>query len=372
MSVEWIDFKELRQRLKLGDVLRHYRIDLKANGQRATGLCPLPTHPKRGEGKRTASFSVSFDRGLWNCFGCRAGGNAFDLAIRMEGKDPGSSDDVRSVALKIVREFGIDSRESNAAEAPKRPRTGRTARGANGSAGRHSDAPQAEKSTESPTSNASLPVVVNAALDFELRQLDPTHRYLFDRGFTADTIAYFGLGFCSRGLLKDRIAIPLHDPAGQLVGYAGRIVDDKLIDDDHPKYLLPGPRERDGKRYELHKSELLYNAHRVEESETLIVVEGFASVWWLDQHGFRDVVALMGCSCSERQADLICERLTHEGTLIVLTDGDDAGRECAGDIFRIVGDRRRCRYASLDDGEQPTDLGSEALAGFLSPLIDGT
>jgi hypothetical protein len=28
----------------------------------------------------------------------------------------------------------------------------------------------------------------------------------------------FGLGFCSRGLLKDRVAIPLHDATGALVG----------------------------------------------------------------------------------------------------------------------------------------------------------
>ena len=71
-----------------------------------------------------------------------------------------------------------------------------------------------------------LPVVVNPPLGFELKDLDAEHPYLLSRGLTPETIQHFGLGFCSRGLLKDRVAIPLHDMAGALVGYAGRVVDD--------------------------------------------------------------------------------------------------------------------------------------------------
>lgn len=362
MSAEWIDFKQLRQRLKLADVLRHYRIELKTSGTRATGLCPLPSHPKRGSGKRTASFSVNLDRGLWNCFGCKAGGNVLDLAIRMEGKDPGKPDDVRAVALKLAHTFSIDAGDREySATASKQPqarqsRTNTTDASENGSS----------RVAKAPAPSPSVPVIVNAPLDFELKQLDPVHPYLLDRGFTPETIERFGLGFCARGLLKDRIAIPLHNSAGQLLGYAGRIVDDILIDDQQPKYLLPGPRERDGKRYELHKSELLYNHHRVGRVvDTLIVVEGFPSVWWLDQHGHGNVVALMGSSCSDAQASLIAELLSDTGTLTVLTDGDDPGRHCAGELFVKLGHRLALRYAQLDEGEQPTDLDADALSGLL-------
>ena len=362
MSAEWIDFKQLRQQLKLADVLRHYRIDLKTSGSRATGLCPLPTHPQRGAGKRTPSFSVNLDRGLWNCFGCHAGGNVLDLAIRMEGKDPASPDDVRAVALKLAHTFNIngDDREppTNASRRPQARRSSRDVK----------KEPSGDEPSDSKGHNAtpSLPIVVNAPLDFELKQLDPVHPYLLDRGFTPETIAKFGLGFCSRGLLKDRIAIPLHDADGRLLGYAGRIVDDACIDDEHPKYLLPGPRERDGKRYELHKSELLYNHHRIGRiNDTLVVVEGFPSVWWLDQHGHANAVALMGSRCSEAQAALLENLLTVGSAIIVLTDGDDAGRSCAGDLFVKLGHRRQLRYARLDDGEQPTDLSSDALAALL-------
>jgi DNA primase len=99
--------------------------------------------------------------------------------------------------------------------------------------------------------------------------------------------------------MQDRIAIPLHNSAGPLVGYAGRLVDDRNVSDERPKYLFPGPRERDGKRWEFHKGELLYNLYRIERPvHDLIIVEGFASVWWLHQHGRPNAVALMGHSIS--------------------------------------------------------------------------
>lgn len=360
MPAEWIDFKALRQQLKLADVLRHYRIDLRTKGYRATGLCPLPTHPKRGEGKRTASFSASLDRGLWNCFGCKAGGNALDLAIRMEGKSPDDPDAVRAVALSLVRTFNLDTGGQQPASASKRPPARRKPPDA------APDLTEAEATDDEPP---SLQVVVNAPLDFELKQLDPRHPYLSGRGFLPETVRRFGLGFCSKGLLKDRIAIPLHDAEGRLVGYAGRIVDDALVDDEHPKYLLPGPRERDGKRYELHKSGLLYNFHRIARPvDRLIVVEGFPSVWWLDQHGYTETVALMGGSCSDAQASRIADLLRPSGTLNVLTDGDEAGRSCAGELFVKLGHLRKLSHAKLNDGEQPTNLGGDELAAILDAI----
>src|SRR6266850_1508374 len=96
--------------------------------------------------------------------------------------------------------------------------------------------PKAEETTE----------LVNAPLDFELKTLGFDHPYLRTRGFTEKTIKEFGLGYCSKGYLAGRIAIPLHDEQGQLVGYAGRIVDDSLVSEDNPRYKFPGERARKG------------------------------------------------------------------------------------------------------------------------------
>jgi DNA primase len=61
-----------------------------------------------------------------------------------------------------------------------------------------------ERPAREPKKN--LPVIVNSPLDFELKHLDPVHPYLPGRGFTPETIAHFGLGFCSKGSLNDRIS----------------------------------------------------------------------------------------------------------------------------------------------------------------------
>jgi DNA primase len=208
-------------------------------------------------------------------------------------------------------------------------------------------------------------VVVNAPLDFTLKGLDAAHPYLKERGFTPDTVATFGLGYCSRGVMQGRIVIPLHDPSGRLIGYAGRVIDDATITEQNPRYLFPAPREREGKRHEFHKSEFLYRGFEVEPPVSeLVIVEGFASVWWLRQCGVRDVVALMGASCSDVQAKLIVDLLAPDGTAWVMPDAGEAGERCAVSVLTRVAPHRRCRWAKLASG-QPTDLSPDEIRDAL-------
>jgi len=77
MSGEWVNFKELRAKLRFSDVLESYDVHLKVKGDRATGFCPLPHHPRR-EGKRhSPSFSANLARGIFQCFGCGAKGTCW-------------------------------------------------------------------------------------------------------------------------------------------------------------------------------------------------------------------------------------------------------------------------------------------------------
>ena len=58
----------------------------------------------------------------------------------------------------------------------------------------------------------------------------------------------FGLGYCARGMMKGRIAIPIHDETDALVGYAGRWPGDPAEGEERYK-LPPGFK----------KSRVLYN-----------------------------------------------------------------------------------------------------------------
>ena len=184
MPHDWVNYKSLREELSFIEILHHYRVELKERGEQWQGFCPLPTH----EGKRRSpSFSANVGKGIWQCFGCGAKGNVIEFAARMEGLNPDDPGDFRKVALLLQRTFvGQDGEER---EKPK-PVTQEAMRERSGQADLEEEIPGA---------------VVNAPLDFELQGLEYDHPYLRERGFTEETIKTFGLGYCKRGLIRDRL-----------------------------------------------------------------------------------------------------------------------------------------------------------------------
>jgi DNA primase len=335
----WIDFKELRSKLDFEQVLRHYGFEVKRKGNQHHGFCPLPNHNGK---KNSPSFSANLEKGIFQCFGCGAKGNVLDFAALMIKADPKDGAALRTAAAELQKRFC--------------PELG--------------GKPQAKEKTEKQPAKPeteSLPVVVNAPLDFELKGLDAEHPYLFNRGFTKETIEHFGLGFCSRGYLKNRMAIPLHDNEGKLVGYAGRVVDDSTITEDNPRYRLPGERKHDGKIFEFRKTLFLYNGFRIKAPvDDLIVVEAFTGVWWLTQHGIQSVVATMGADCSEKQAELIVASVKSNGRVWIVPDGDKAGERHAQTLLALISPYRFMRWIKMADDKQPTDLSAAELKnGFI-------
>lgn len=340
MKKNWIDYKALRGQLDFAQVLQHYGVEVKTKGTQHHGFCPLPNH----NGKRNSpSFSASLEKGIFQCFGCGAKGNVLDFAVLMEKGDPKDGAALHDVALKLQERFCPQSADKP--PAPPKP---------------------VPAKPEKPKEN--LPVIVNEPLDFELQGLEAGHPYLLNRGFTPETVQKFGLGYCGRGMLKCRVAIPLHDAVGKLIGYAGRVVDDSLIAEDNPRYRFPGERKRDGKVFEFRKTLFLYNGHRLKAPvDDLIVVEGFTGVWWLDQNGLSNVVATMGADCSEKQAELIVSLVKPGGTVWIMPDGDAAGERHAQTLLMLISPHRAMRWLKLPEGKQPTDLtGEEIKTRFIS------
>jgi DNA primase len=338
----WIDFKKLREELDFEVVLAHYRVSLKRRGSQGTGRCPLPGHPQEST---VPSFSVSFQKRIFQCFDgrCGAKGNVLDFVSLMERLDPKNPQEFRRAALIAQERFIGGAHVGNVA-------------------------PPAKPAIQSPVAK---PVLVNEPLDFTLKNLDTKPAYLLNRGFTEETIAHFGLGYCTKGTFAGRIVIPLHNLEGQLIGYAGRLVFDEAIDEQNPKYLFPSRREREGKVVEFAKSLFVYHGHAMTEKplRDIVVVQGFPAAWWLWQHGYRDVVALMSATCTTDQAVEILKLTSRTARIWCFTDSDKAGEKCAHSLFTEIGQQRFCKWIRPEPS-QPTDCNASVLADLLAWKIE--
>ena len=142
--------------------------------------------------------------------------------------------------------------------------------------------PTSAPQTRARGTSARIGEPVNPPLTFTLK-LDPSHPYLVERGLSAEEVALFGLGSCSRGVTGGRICIPIHNEKGELVAYAGRWPGDDLPEGQE-RYKLPA---------KFQKSRALYNLNRVVAGEHIVLVEGYWSAIRLHSLGIP-VAALMG------------------------------------------------------------------------------
>ena len=98
----WVNFKELRERLRFEDVLRHFGVEIRRKGEQHQGPCPLPSH--RGS-RRAPTFSANLERGLYRCFSCSSQGNLLEFACRMTGHEPSDGDALRAVAVELQQKL---------------------------------------------------------------------------------------------------------------------------------------------------------------------------------------------------------------------------------------------------------------------------
>ena len=315
-SSNWVDFKAVKAAVSLEMVLDHYGIELKRKGDQLTGSCPIH------DGSNPSQFSVNLQRNAFHCFSahCGAQGNVLDFVALKEDIS------VREAALKIRNWFNLE--------------TGK-------------DPPQEKEEHASPSADDAEKDALNQPLTFRLKNLEPDHSYLEARGLTEEAIDYFGLGYCSRGMMQGRIAIPIHNESRELVAYAGRTVTE--ISEENPKYKLP-PNFK--------KSLVLYNLHQV-HADHLVLVEGFFDIFALWQAGVKNAVALMGSSLSPEQEVLILEKIGTRGRLTLMFDGDDAGQTCTKEVAARLIQKTHLKLIMLKEGDQPDSLTEEKIHSLL-------
>lgn len=340
-SNQFVDFKAVKAAVTMEQVLQHYSLlgQFKRRGDSLSGPCPLHN------GTNPTQFRVSISKNVWNCFSqCKGGGNVLDFVARKEEIT------VHAAALKLCEWFNIPFNSSSDEQTPRA--ASRRQRSPCNEPSRNSEgSPRTEPASEENTPNKPL--------GFRLEKLAHSHPYLTERGLTQETIVDFGLGYCSKGMMTGRIAIPIHNSEGKVVAYAGRWPGDPR--DDTPKYKLP-PGFR--------KSLELFNFDRAVQEPAeipLVMVEGFFDAIKLHQHGCRKVVALMGSTMSAAQEETIRKHMGPQSRIIVMLDEDDAGRAGRENILIHLARWAFVRvHVFTEEGKQPEHLTAEEVAAITS------
>jgi DNA primase len=306
MAQKWVSFEEVKSQVSMKDVLAHYALmqgtveKPSKHGLELRLRCPFHEDS-------TPSLSINAETGKFHCFGCHAkGGDIFDFVVTKEGITASDRTKGRRQAALLIQDwFGVTS---EATPAPEK------------SAAAEVSPPvvAVTPTTEAPDEHTNPP------LKFTFKHLDTRHSYLTqDRGLKEATIDMFGLGYhAGKGIMHDRVVIPIHNEHGELVAYAGRTLGDPP--EGTGKYTFP-PNFK--------KSLVLFNLHRAREhaTEGLIVVEGFFTVFEFFQRGRKNVVALMGSAMSAAQERLIVETVGPKGRVLLALDNDEAGRKGSED-----------------------------------------
>lgn len=339
---DWVSFDEIKKQVPLESVINRYGILLRKVGPYILrGQCPLPSH---GSESSRDSFTATLNKGTGGAWACqsqsciksrgRIGGNVLDFVAAMEKCS------VRDAAIKLQTWFLVPAAGGNG----KEPQTETAPRKEPEKRGDLVSEKKENGSGESET---------NKPLTFTLQKIDHRHPYLSERGITEATAQEFGIGFFpGKGSMHGRIVIPIHNATGELVAYAGR-----SIDGSEPRYKFPAG---------FHKSRELFNLHRVVGEPSVVLVEGFFDCMKVAQAGFP-CVALMGSTMSAAQEKYLAD---HFGLVVLMLDGDDAGRGATAEIAeRLQRSVFQVKTVELDDGVQPDELSEKELKAELDAFL---
>jgi DNA primase len=336
----YIDFKAVKAAITMEQLLKHYGLfdQFKRSGDNLSGPCPVH------KGSNPTQFRVSISKNIWNCFSeCKNGGNVLDFIAKMEDVS------IHAAALKAIQWFNLDPNEISSDDSDDKAEN----RVEKSKASASRTKPKADRVEAAQESNGP-----NKPLKFRLEKLDRAHPYLTQRGLTTETIVDFGIGYCAKGVMAERIAIPIHNLEGNVVAYAGRFPGEPS--GDVPKYKLPQGFK---------KSLELFNIDRAAKEPTekpLVIVEGFFDCMKLHQNGYRKVVALMGSSLSPAQEEIIRKATDSKSRIIVMLDEDDAGRTGREDIAGRLAKFAFVKVHTFEqENSQPEELSAEDVTALL-------
>ncbi|MCL1964315.1 MAG: DNA primase, partial [Firmicutes bacterium] len=309
---EWID--DLRARADIASIVSEY-VPLRQNGRSFKGLCPFHQ-------EKTPSFHVDPDKGLYYCFGCKAGGSVIQFIMAAERME--FSEAVRFLADKL--HVPLPAR-SDDAEAEKKRTLRETIYELNRKAARifHDTlyAPEGAGILDYLHGRGlDDPVIHRFGLGAAPAGWDTLTGRLLEGGASAGDLVSAGLTVEKNGkrfdMFRNRAMFPIISAHGAVLGFGGR-----AMGDSQPKYLNTSDTPAFNKGLNVYGQNLLRKARNLQR---VLLVEGYMDVVSLTRHGVEGVAATLGTALTPEQAKLLKR---YAPAVWVAYDGDKAGQTAA-------------------------------------------
>ena len=300
---------ELIARSDIVDVVSGY-VALQRKGGNLFGLCPF-------HNEKTPSFSVSPDKQIYHCFGCKKGGGVINFIMEIENLT--FPEAVRFLAKRANLPVPEDDGPRDGAD-----RLRRRVLELNRDAARwyydllcspEGAAVQAYLDKRRIRRGIAVRFGMGASPD----RWDGLLTAMTRRGYTKEELLAAGLVVNGKnGRLYDkfrnRLMLPVIDTRGDVVGFGSRV-----IDNSEPKYMNTTETITYSKR------RILYGLNLAKKTKrpNIILCEGNLDVVTLHQAGFDNAVASMGTALTVEQTRLL-SRFTKE--LVLCYDNDNAGQ----------------------------------------------
>ncbi|MCF6277403.1 MAG: DNA primase [Anaerolineales bacterium] len=310
---------EIKDRISIEDIVSESGVKLRGSGRVKSGFCPFH------DNKRTPSFAVWPEAGLWKCYGeCNEGGDVFKFVMKKEGWD--FKEALQHLAEKAgvkLQQYTPQQEEQREASDHLRTLLDEVAlfyhQQLKTDAGQHAYAYLREKR------GLSDKTIEKFGLGYSPKGWDNILKHFTARGYSADDLMDAGLlSQNDQGRrydrFRDRLMIPIRDARGRMAGFGARTMDP----DGQPKYLnSPQTALFD-------KGRLLYGLDRAKKairaSDQAVIVEGYLDVITPHQSGFENIVAPMGTALTEDQLRML-KRYTPGNHIVLALDPDAAGQK---------------------------------------------
>ena len=349
---------ELIIRNPIEDVVGQY-VSLKRAGSNMFGLCPF-------HGEKTASFSVSPDKGIYYCFGCHKGGGAVNFMMEIEGLS--YPDAVRALAKRAGMEVPED--EQYQSRYRQQERLWALHREAARFFHAQLYAPAGKAALEYALGRGmSKSILTTFGVGYAPDSWDSMVKAMKAKGYTEEELKESGLVTVSQkngnifDRFRDRLMFPIIDVRGNVIGFGGRII---KKDSDAAKYLNSPETIIFNKR----KNLFGLNLAKKSKQGYLILVEGNIDVVTLHQYGFDNAIASLGTSLTEEQAALITR---YADQVVLIYDGDKAGQNATQRAIPILEKAGlQVKVLQIKDAKDPDEYLKKFGADKFRLLLEGS